>query len=208
MRPLRGAGADRTDCERYEREREGESAPTFRPRAPCAAHIRHGLLVWPARRRRPPAARRGGRRACATRGARGGRQIRGQPRGGIALSSIRGPVAVVAVAGRARQGKSYLLNALLRSRRGAGFAVGATQRPCTKGVWMWSHPIQMQGYHLVSGEGGGGWAERRGRVRAPSNPLPSPSPPQVLLDTEGIDAYDQTGRYSTQIFELAVLLSR
>jgi predicted nucleic acid-binding Zn-ribbon protein len=29
----------------------------------------------------------------------------------------------------------------------------------------------------------------------------------VLLDTEGIDAYDQTGQYSTQIFSLAVLLS-
>ncbi|GFH07956.1 GBP-domain-containing protein, partial [Haematococcus lacustris] len=30
---------------------------------------------------------------------------------------------------------------------------------------------------------------------------------QVLLDTEGIDAYDQTAQYSTQIFSLAVLLS-
>ena len=29
----------------------------------------------------------------------------------------------------------------------------------------------------------------------------------MLLDTEGIDAYDQTGQYSTQIFSLAVLLS-
>jgi hypothetical protein len=29
----------------------------------------------------------------------------------------------------------------------------------------------------------------------------------VLLDSEGIDAYDQTGQYSTQIFSLAVLLS-
>eukprot|EP00798_Chlamydomonas_sp_ICE-L_P010743 gene10744-17818_t len=29
----------------------------------------------------------------------------------------------------------------------------------------------------------------------------------VLLDTEGIDAYDQTAQYSTQIFSLAVLLS-
>ena len=31
---------------------------------------------------------------------------------------------------------------------------------------------------------------------------------QIVLDTEGIDAYDQTGRYSTQIFALAVLLSQ
>lgn len=34
-----------------------------------------------------------------------------------------------------------------------------------------------------------------------------PLPAQVLLDTEGIDAYDQTAQYSTQIFSLAVLLS-
>lgn len=30
---------------------------------------------------------------------------------------------------------------------------------------------------------------------------------QVMLDTEGIDAWDQTGQYSVQIFSLAVLLS-
>ena len=29
----------------------------------------------------------------------------------------------------------------------------------------------------------------------------------MLLDTEGIDSYDQTGRYSTQVFCLALLLS-
>ena len=29
----------------------------------------------------------------------------------------------------------------------------------------------------------------------------------VLLDTEGIDAWDQTAQYSIQIFSLAVLLS-
>lgn len=28
-----------------------------------------------------------------------------------------------------------------------------------------------------------------------------------MLDTEGIDAWDQTGQYSVQIFSLAVLLS-
>lgn len=30
---------------------------------------------------------------------------------------------------------------------------------------------------------------------------------QAMLDTEGIDAWDQTGQYSVQIFSLAVLLS-
>jgi len=51
-----------------------------------------------------------------------------------------------------------------------------------QGLWLWSKPIPRQDadgskYHIV------------------------------LLDSEGIDAYDQTGQYSTQIFSLAVLLS-
>lgn len=38
---------------------------------------------------------------------------------------------------------SFILNALARKAAGgsAGFAVGPTQRPCTKGLWMWSQPI-------------------------------------------------------------------
>lgn len=96
------------------------------------------------------------------------------------LKQTRGPVGVVAVAGRARQGKSFILNQLLG--HSGGFKVAATHRPCTKGLWMWSAPVELQGadgskYNLV------------------------------LLDTEGIDAYDQTAQYSTQIFSLAVLLS-
>ncbi|KAK9825847.1 hypothetical protein WJX81_003554 [Elliptochloris bilobata] len=94
--------------------------------------------------------------------------------------SVNGPVGVVSVCGRARQGKSYILNQLLG--QSSGFVVAPTHRPCTKGLWMWSSPVERLSpdgskYHLV------------------------------LLDTEGIDAYDQTGQYSTQIFSLAVLLS-
>ncbi|GLC35099.1 hypothetical protein PLESTM_000279400 [Pleodorina starrii] len=96
------------------------------------------------------------------------------------LRKVKGPVAVVAVSGRARQGKSFILNQLLQSS--GGFQVGATHRPCTKGLWMWSSPQ---------------------RVTAPDGS----SHHLVLLDTEGIDAYDQTAQYSTQIFSLAVLLS-
>ncbi|KDD73250.1 guanylate-binding protein, partial [Helicosporidium sp. ATCC 50920] len=97
-----------------------------------------------------------------------------------ALRSVPGPVGVVAVCGRARQGKSYILNQLLG--RGGGFAVDSTHRPCTKGLWIWSSPL-----------------ERRDEQGNPYS--------VVLLDTEGIDAYDQTGQYSTQIFSLALLLS-
>ncbi|CDO99475.1 unnamed protein product [Coffea canephora] len=96
------------------------------------------------------------------------------------LQLVKEPVGVVSVCGRARQGKSFILNQLLG--RSSGFQVAATHRPCTKGIWLWSAPLKRTAldgteYNLL------------------------------LLDTEGIDAYDQTGTYSTQIFSLAVLLS-
>ena len=47
------------------------------------------------------------------------------------LRKIRGPVAVIAVSGRARQGKSFILNQLLG--RSTGFQVAPSVRPCTKG---------------------------------------------------------------------------
>jgi len=85
------------------------------------------------------------------------------------LRNTRGPVGVVAVAGRARQGKSYILNQFLG--RSGGFTVGPTHRPCTKGLWMWSAPVQRT---------------------APDGSKYS----LVLLDTEGIDAYDQVRIYN------------
>jgi len=99
-----------------------------------------------------------------------------------ALNAVKGPVGVCTVCGRARQGKSFILNKLAASNTGEGFVVGPTHRPCTKGIWIWSAPLERTArdgstYHVI------------------------------LLDTEGIDAYDQTGQYSIQIFSLAVLLS-
>ncbi|KAI5059872.1 hypothetical protein GOP47_0024292 [Adiantum capillus-veneris] len=97
-----------------------------------------------------------------------------------ALQLVKGPLGVVSVCGRARQGKSFILNQLLG--KGSGFQVASTHRPCTKGLWMWSTPLK--------------------RIAADGTEYSL-----LLLDTEGIDAYDQTGTYSTQIFSLAVLLS-
>lgn len=70
------------------------------------------------------------------------------------LRSVKGPVGVVSMCGRARQGKSYILNQLLG--RSGGFEVASTHRPCTKGLWLWSTPIVRDipngpgKYHLVS----------------------------------------------------------
>ncbi|KAG2617549.1 hypothetical protein PVAP13_3NG181822 [Panicum virgatum] len=102
------------------------------------------------------------------------------PEAVAALQLVKGPVGVVSVCGRARQGKSFVLNQLLG--RSSGFQVASTHRPCTKGLWMWSAPLKRTG-------------------------LDGTEYSLVLLDTEGIDAYDQTGTYSIQIFSLAVLLS-
>lgn len=147
-----------------------------------------------------------------------------------ALRACKGPVGVVAVAGRARSGKSFVLNAILRRAAGAaagaaaattatndaddvcspgGFALAHSYRPCTKGLWLWSSPVgpidsltgQQQQQH---GEGGGGGCGGSGgssnRPRRDQHHL-------VLLDTEGIDAYDQTTTDGVRIFALAVLLS-
>lgn len=59
---------------------------------------------------------------------------------------------------------SFLLKLLGRS---SGFQVASTHRPCTKGLWLWSTPLKRTAldgteYNLL------------------------------LLDSEGIDAYDQT----------------
>ena len=100
------------------------------------------------------------------------------------LRSVRTPVAVAAVCGRARQGKSYLLNRIAGAAAGGGSAVAPTQRPCTKGILLWSRP------------------RRRARAQSEGGPYHL-----VLLDTEGIDACDQTGQYAVQVLSLAVLLS-
>ncbi|XVE51399.1 hypothetical protein DITRI_Ditri02bG0037100 [Diplodiscus trichospermus] len=107
-------------------------------------------------------------------------KFRMDPEAVAALQLFKEPIGVVSVCGRARQGKSFILNQLLG--RSSGFEVASTHRPCTKGLWLWSAPLKRTAFDGTEYN-------------------------LLLLDTEGIDAYDQTGTYSTQIFSLAVLLS-
>ena len=59
-----------------------------------------------------------------------------------------GPVAPIAVLGKYRTGKSFLMNNLVGAggrgggAKAAGFDVGATVEACTKGVWLWCAPLR------------------------------------------------------------------
>lgn len=97
------------------------------------------------------------------------------------LSHLTGPIGVVAVAGMYRTGKSYLLNRMLLDRSD-GFGVGPTINPCTKGVWMWSKPLEGM---TPDGE--------------PIN--------VIIMDTEGLGALDEDSNHDVRIFSLAILLS-
>ncbi|KAK4760219.1 hypothetical protein SAY87_023350 [Trapa incisa] len=107
-------------------------------------------------------------------------KFRMDPEAVAVLQLVKEPIGVVSVCGRSRQGKSFILNQLLG--RSSGFHVASTHRPCTKGLWLWSSPL------------------KRTAIDGTDYNL-------LLLDTEGIEAFDQTGTYSTQILSLAVLVS-
>ena len=112
------------------------------------------------------------------------------------LKSINLPIAVVAVAGQYRTGKSFLLNLLKQNLPGEeappsnagpgnddasrpGFQVGHSVQACTKGLWVWGEPM------LINDE----------------------SMAVVLVDTEGLGAVKKANAsYDSRIFALALLL--
>ncbi|XP_042296664.1 guanylate-binding protein 1-like isoform X2 [Sceloporus undulatus] len=67
-----------------------------------------------------------------------GRRLSVCPEALALLAGVRQPVAVVAVVGLYRTGKSYLMNRLAGKRR--GFSLGSTVQSQTKGIWIWCLP--------------------------------------------------------------------
>lgn len=105
------------------------------------------------------------------------------------LQQIRGDIAVVAIAGLYRTGKSYLLNLLLgRDQESEMFDVGATVNACTKGIWIWGQPVASQSRH-------------------PAFKHLSKDTTIVFMDTEGLGSTQRSQTQDTRIFALALLLS-
>ncbi|KAK1941226.1 Guanylate-binding protein 4 [Phytophthora citrophthora] len=105
------------------------------------------------------------------------------------LQQIRGDIAVVAIAGLYRTGKSYLLNLLLgRDQESEMFDVGATVNACTKGIWIWGQPVADQSRH-------------------PTFKHLSKDTTIVFMDTEGLGSTQRSQTQDTRIFALALLLS-
>ena len=97
------------------------------------------------------------------------------------LRSIKDEIIIVSVVGKARTGKSYLMNLLLDLiGKNNGFQVASSLESCTKGIWLWS---------------------------TPKNSL-NGSAKIVFLDSEGTSSTDKSTRtYDSRIFALVVLIS-
>jgi hypothetical protein len=98
------------------------------------------------------------------------------------LNSITKKIGVISVAGKYRTGKSYLLNKIILNIKSKGFGVGPSINPCTKGIWIYNKPIN---FRTSDGE----------------------DIALLIIDSEGLGAFDQETNHDTKIFMLSVLLS-
>ena len=93
-------------------------------------------------------------------------------------------IGIMSLVGKYRTGKSFLLNrVILNMDDNSGFEVGHSIKPCTKGIWLWSEPLIIQNNHS-------------------KNPFPC-----FLIDTEGLEAYDEEVNHDSKIFLISVLMS-
>jgi hypothetical protein len=58
------------------------------------------------------------------------------------LQTLKTNIAVLAVIGPYRTGKSFLMNRFAGLQK--GFELGSSTNPCTKGIWLWGKPIKVK----------------------------------------------------------------
>lgn len=97
------------------------------------------------------------------------------------------PLVIVAVAGKYRTGKSFFLNKVLLGVDNDGFGVGNTVQACTKGLWLHTNLLGVQRKDPSTGE------DRMLNV--------------LIVDTEGLGAWNVSDTHDSRIFALALLLS-
>ncbi|EGR32496.1 hypothetical protein IMG5_080950, partial [Ichthyophthirius multifiliis] len=100
------------------------------------------------------------------------------------------PICFVAIAGKYRTGKSFLMNKLLNLKKQGvfffffikikikkKFKVDPSTQSCTQGIWMWSHPVLHNNKQIF------------------------------FIDTEGSTSIEGNKKYDVKIFCLALLMS-
>ncbi len=98
-------------------------------------------------------------------------------------------IGIMSLVGKYRTGKSFLLNKILlnqnsnNTKNEIGFSVGPTIKPCTKGIWIWSDPLIINNNNFKE------------------------SFPCFIIDTEGLNAYDEEINQDTKIYLIAILIS-
>ncbi len=96
------------------------------------------------------------------------------------MKDIKGPIAVITMAGLFRTGKSFFLNRVLLKQK-SGFGVGSTIKACTRGIWIYSGVIK------------GSYKGQELSV--------------LVADTEGLSSTEADENHDVGIFTFALLTS-